>query len=94
MSTQERYAERRIVAKHTDRVPRKAAIVYKMCIRDRDSLSLSPNGNGGWFYSMSVTGILDDVHQRGIEWLNIFAVDKMCIRDSTWCDQRRNPDYL
>ena len=28
MSTQERYAERRIVAKHTDRVPRKAAIVY------------------------------------------------------------------
>ena len=33
MSTQERYAERRIVAKHTDRVPRKAAIVYMMPYR-------------------------------------------------------------
>ena len=29
---------------------------------------------------MSVTGILDDVHQRGIEWLNIFAVDNVLQR--------------
>ena len=52
----------------------------KLLMEAKDSLSLSPNGNGGWFYSMSVTGILDDVHQRGIEWLNIFAVDNVLQR--------------
>lgn len=46
----------------------------KLLMEAKDSLSLSPNGNGGWFYSMSVTGILDDVHQRGIEWLNILQL--------------------
>lgn len=45
-----------------------------------DSLSLSPNGNGGWFYSMEVTGVLKDVKARGVEWLNIFAVDNVLQR--------------
>ena len=45
-----------------------------------DSLSLSPNGNGGWFYSMAVTGVLKDIKARGVEWLNIFAVDNVLQR--------------
>ena len=48
----------------------------KLYMEAADSLSLSPNGNGGWFYSMAVTGVLKDVKARGVEWLNIFAVDK------------------
>ena len=52
----------------------------KLLMEAADSLSLSPNGNGGWFYSMAVTGVLDDVHARGIEWLNIFAVDNVLQR--------------
>ena len=52
----------------------------KLLMEAKDSLSLSPNGNGGWFYSMAVTGIVDDVHKRGIEWLNIFAVDNVLQR--------------
>ncbi len=49
----------------------------KLYMEAADSLSLSPNGNGGWFYSMAVTGVLKDVKARGVEWLNIFAVDNV-----------------
>ncbi len=52
----------------------------KLYMEAADSLSLSPNGNGGWFYSMAVTGVLDDVKERGVEWLNIFAVDNVLQR--------------
>ena len=38
----------------------------KLYMESADSLSLSPNGNGGWFYSMSVTGVLKDVKAREI----------------------------
>ncbi|MDE7205878.1 MAG: UTP--glucose-1-phosphate uridylyltransferase, partial [Lachnospiraceae bacterium] len=52
----------------------------KLYMEASDSLSLSPNGNGGWFYSMAVTGVLEDVKARGVEWLNIFAVDNVLQR--------------
>lgn len=52
----------------------------KLYMEAVDSLSLSPNGNGGWFYSMAVTGVLKDVKARGVEWLNIFAVDNVLQR--------------
>lgn len=52
----------------------------KLYMETADSLSLSPNGNGGWFYSMAVTGVLEDVKARGVEWLNIFAVDNVLQR--------------
>lgn len=52
----------------------------KLLMELADSLSLSPNGNGGWFYSMAVNNVVDDVHKRGIEWLNIFAVDNVLQR--------------
>lgn len=52
----------------------------KLYMESPDSLSLSPNGNGGWFYSMAVTGVLEDVKVRGVEWLNIFAVDNVLQR--------------
>ncbi len=38
-------------------------------------VAMSPNGNGGWFGSMVRAGLLDDIHARGIEWINVFAVD-------------------
>lgn len=36
---------------------------------------MSPNGNGGWFSSMIKAGLLDDIHERKLEWINVFAVD-------------------
>lgn len=38
-------------------------------------IAMSPNGNGGWFGSMVNAGLLSDIKARGIEWINVFAVD-------------------
>ncbi len=38
-------------------------------------VAMSPNGNGGWFGSMVNAGLLTDIKSRGIEWINVFAVD-------------------
>lgn len=38
-------------------------------------VAMSPNGNGGWFGSLVRSGLLADIRARGIEWLNVFAVD-------------------
>ncbi|MCR4705489.1 MAG: UDPGP type 1 family protein, partial [Lachnospiraceae bacterium] len=43
-------------------------------------MSTSPNGNGGWYISMDRAGITDMIHEKGIEWLNIFAVDNVLQR--------------
>ena len=45
-----------------------------------DRLSLSPNGNGGWFTSLVKAGYLDELRANGVEWLNAFAVDNVCQR--------------
>lgn len=37
--------------------------------------AMSPNGNGGWFSSMVKAGLLEDIQVKGIEWMNVFAVD-------------------
>ena len=38
---------------------------------------MSPNGNGGWFTSFLRSGLDADLKARGIEWLNVFAVDNV-----------------
>lgn len=45
-----------------------------------DSLSMSPNGNGGWFQSMLGAGLDKDLKEKGVEWLNVFAVDNVLQR--------------
>ncbi|MCR5639872.1 MAG: UDPGP type 1 family protein [Lachnospiraceae bacterium] len=56
-----------------------AAVDYegKLLMEDHGRLATSPNGNGGWFSSLARAGLLEDVHARGVEWLNIFAVDNV-----------------
>ncbi len=49
-------------------------------MESKSKISTSPNGNGGWFTSLQVAGLLDLVHTEGIEWLNIFAVDNVLQR--------------
>lgn len=49
----------------------------RVLMSDEKHLVMSPNGNGGWFVSMVRAGLLTDLHARGIEWLNIFAVDNV-----------------
>lgn len=59
-----------------------AAVDYKGKLLKEASgrLATSPNGNGGWFSSMAKAGLLEDIHRRGVEWLNIFAVDNVLQR--------------
>lgn len=49
----------------------------KILMEGRDTLSMSPNGNGGWFSSMVSSGVLAQVKRMGVEWLNIFSVDNV-----------------
>ena len=46
-------------------------------IEAEDSLAMSPNGNGGWFSSMIKAGLDADLKEKGVEWLNVFAVDNV-----------------
>lgn len=57
----------------------------KIYLEEKGKLSTSPNGNGGWFVSMKNSGLLDVVHQAGIEWLNVFAVDNVLQRIADPC---------
>ncbi len=52
----------------------------KIILETKDMPALSPNGNGGWFNSMQRAGLCEDLHKRGVEWLNIYAVDNVLQR--------------
>lgn len=57
----------------------------KIYMESKYQLSTSPNGNGGWFVSMKNNGLLDLIHEEGIEWLNVFAVDNVLQRIADPC---------
>jgi UDP-N-acetylglucosamine/UDP-N-acetylgalactosamine diphosphorylase len=57
----------------------------KIYLEEKGRLSTSPNGNGGWFISLQRNGLLDLVHSKGIEWLNVFAVDNVLQRIADPC---------
>ena len=46
-------------------------------VEAEDSLAMSPNGNGGWFSSLIKAGLGEDMKEKGVEWLNVFAVDNV-----------------
>lgn len=46
------------------------------------SLVLSPDGNGGWFSSLASEGYLDDIREKGLEWLNVIAIDNVLQKTS------------
>lgn len=49
-------------------------------MESEESLAMSPNGNGGWFQSMISAGLDQDMKEKGVEWLNVFAVDNVLQR--------------
>ncbi len=73
------YPEREIAFFKQDMAP---AVDYdgKIFLESKDTPAFSPNGNGGWFASMKRAGLVDDLHKRGVEWLNIYAVDNVLQR--------------
>ena len=57
----------------------------KIFLEEPYKLATSPNGNGGWFSSLKNAGLLDLIHENGIEWLNVFAVDNVLQRIADPC---------
>ena len=47
----------------------------RIYMESQTEVAMSPNGNGGWFSSMVNAGLLSYIKERGIEWINVFAVD-------------------
>lgn len=57
----------------------------RVYLEEKGVMSASPNGNGGWFSSMKRAGLLTSLHNKGIEWMNIFAVDNVLQRIADPC---------
>jgi len=49
----------------------------KIILEEKGRIFLSPNGNGGWFSSIAKAGLLKEIKDKGIEWINVFAVDNV-----------------
>jgi len=49
----------------------------KYLMSSKSSLSLSPDGNGGWFSSLEKSGILAILRRKGIEWINVFSIENV-----------------
>ena len=48
-----------------------------LLLSSESSLAMSPNGNGGWFSSLRRCGLLDDILNSNLKWINVFAVDNV-----------------
>lgn len=57
----------------------------KVFLEDKNRVSTSPNGNGGWFISLMKSGCGEKARKMGIEWVNVFAVDNVCQRIADPC---------
>lgn len=57
----------------------------KIYLEDKDRISTSPNGNGGWFISFVKAGLCEKAKKAGVEYINIFAVDNVCQRMADPC---------
>ncbi|MCI8633694.1 MAG: UDPGP type 1 family protein [Lachnospiraceae bacterium] len=49
----------------------------KILLEEKGRISLTPNGNGGWFSSLQRNGMIAEMKENGIEWLNVFSVDNV-----------------
>ena len=57
----------------------------KVYLEEKGKISLSPNGNGGWFTSLAKAGYLAEMKEKNIEWLNVFSVDNVLQRINDPC---------
>ncbi|MDE7453906.1 MAG: UTP--glucose-1-phosphate uridylyltransferase, partial [Clostridia bacterium] len=52
----------------------------KIFLDQKNKISLSPNGNGGWYSSLINAGFNRIIEREKIEWLNVFGVDNVLQR--------------
>lgn len=52
----------------------------RILMETKSRISMTPNGNGGWFSSLERCGMLQEIKEKGIRWLNVFSVDNVLQR--------------
>ena len=52
----------------------------KILFAKPDEFAMSPNGNGGFYSSLINSGLGKQLHEAGIEFINVFAVDNVLQR--------------
>jgi UDP-N-acetylglucosamine/UDP-N-acetylgalactosamine diphosphorylase len=52
----------------------------KIIIESPTSLALAPDGNGGIFAALRVSGALDDIVSRGVRHLHVYGIDNIMTR--------------
>jgi UDP-N-acetylglucosamine/UDP-N-acetylgalactosamine diphosphorylase len=52
----------------------------KILFSTKSEISTSPSGNGGCFSSLETTGMLEEINNRGIQWLFLYGVDNALVR--------------
>ena len=51
----------------------------KLLMSGKGKIAVSPNGNGGWFSSLSRAGLLDLLKRDGVEYISVFGVDNVLV---------------
>lgn len=57
----------------------------KIYLEEKGRIATSPNGNGGWFISFVNAGLCEKAKEKGVKYINIFAVDNVCQRMADPC---------
>ena len=52
----------------------------KILLETKTAPAVSPNGNGGWYSSLKKAGYVDFLKEKGVDYLNTFAVDNVLQR--------------
>ena len=55
-------------------------ITWKVVYGEHRQPCYVPNGNGGWFLSLMAAGLDKDMEEKGVEYVNVFAVDNILQR--------------
>lgn len=52
----------------------------KIFLSSKSDISTGPSGNGGCFMSLMDSGMLNDINNRGVEWIFLYGVDNTIVR--------------
>lgn len=69
--------DKRAVFFYTQHMAHATDLDGKLLLESPTALVKAPDGNGGWFSSLSDAGYLDKLHDLGVEWLNVVALDNV-----------------